>query len=105
MFWGVFASNHLGIDVRFAAVKIADFFTSGRIDAGVIIVSAIAIANARFSDDDPGIIVAEDASVFLVTRWVRGDLTEFEMVLGVGGLLQDDAMLGGQEFVRGFKCS
>ena len=47
--------------------------------------------------------MAEDAGVFFVARRIRRDFAEFEVILRVSRLLQDDAVLGGEEFVRGFE--
>src|ERR1019366_9986593 len=55
--------DHLGVNVGLAAVDVADFLASGRIDPVVVVVGAVSIANARFADDDPWIVVAEDAGV------------------------------------------
>src|ERR1019366_5892389 len=101
----VAAGDHLSVNVGFAAVDVADFLASGRIDALVIVVGTVSIADARFADDDPGIIVTEDACVFLVARRVRGDLAEFEVILRVSRLLQNDAMFGGEQLARGFEGS
>src|ERR1019366_7179891 len=97
--------DHLGVHVGLAAVDVADLLASGRINPRVIVVGAVSITDARFADDDPRIVVTEDACVFLVARRVRGDLAEFEVILRVSRLLQNDAMFGGEQLARGFEGS
>jgi len=81
-------------------VDVADPFARGRIDPRVIVVGGIPISDACFADDHPGVVVAEDAGVFLVARRVRRNLPVFKVVLRVGRLLQDDPVLGGEQLAR-----
>src|ERR1035441_5653278 len=73
--------DHLSVNIGLAAVDVADLLASGRINPRVIVMGAVSITDARFADDDPWIVVAEDAGVFFVARRVRGNLAEFEVIL------------------------
>src|SRR6266498_2454304 len=90
----VATSNHLRIDIGFAAVKVTDLLARRRIDSRIVIESRVAVAYARFANHHPGIVVAENSSVLLISRWIRGDLAQVQVVLRKSGLLQNDAVLG-----------
>src|SRR5271157_2494218 len=62
--------DHLRINVRLATVDIADLFARRWINPRVIVVRGIPISDARFANDDPGVVVAKDTGVFLVARGV-----------------------------------
>ena len=47
----------------------------------------------NFADDDPRIVVAEDSSVLLVSRRIRRNFAQFNMVLSVGRIQNNDAVL------------
>ena len=48
--------------------------------------------------------MAEDPSVLFVTRRIRRDFTQVQIVARVGRLLQHDAVRGGQILAHRFKC-
>ncbi len=97
----VLAGDHLRVDIRLAAVQVADLLARRGVDAAVVVVGHVAVAQPRLADHDPGIVVAEDAGVLLVSRRVGGDFAEVEVVLRVSRLLHDDAVLGGQMLAGG----
>ncbi len=99
----VLAGDHLRIDVGLATVQIADHFARRRIDARVVVVGIVAIANFRFRDHHPRIVVAEDPRVLFVSRWVRGNLAEMQIVARIGRLLQNNAVFGCEMFAGGFE--
>src|SRR5690242_7487318 len=88
--------DHLGVDVRLAAVDVADLFPGRGIDALVVAERGVTAAGHRLGDHHPRVGVAEDAAVLLVTRRVGGNLAQLEVIARVGGLQQHDAVLGGQ---------
>ncbi len=55
------------------------------------------MANLCLGNRNPRVVVAEDAAVFLVARWVARDLAQLLVVLGVSGLENHDAVLGIQQ--------
>jgi hypothetical protein len=97
----ILAGDHLRVDIGLAAVQIADLFARRGIDAAVVVVGQVAVAQTGFADHDPGIDVAEDAGVLLVSRRIGGDFAHFDVVVGVGRLLDHDAVLGGQMLAHG----
>ena len=77
-------------------MQIADRLASRRIDPQVVVVRRIAIANPRLRDNHPGIVMAEDPCIFLVSRRIRRNLSKLDVVLRISRLLQHDAVLGSE---------
>ena len=92
----VLAGDHLGVDVRLAAVHVADLLARRRVDAQVVVEGPVAVADHGLGDHDPRVVVAEDAGVLLVAGRVGGDLAQLQVVARVGRLLQHDAVRRGQ---------
>ena len=82
--------DHLCVDVRLAAVDLADLLASGRVDAQVVVEGRVAVPGERLGDHDPRVRVAEHAGVLLVAGRVRRDLAELEPVARVRGLQEHD---------------
>ena len=99
----VLAGNHLAVHIRLHFVQVAFVLAVGGGDAAVQVEGAVAVAHHGFSGDNPGIVVAEDAGVLLVSRRVGGNFAQLQVILLVGGLQKHDAVLGFQIFVDGFK--
>src|SRR5690606_19974385 len=90
--------DHLGVDIRLAAVHLALLLARRGVDAQVVVERARAATEAGFRDHDPRVGVAEDAGVLLVPRRVRRDLAEVEVVARERRLQQDQAVRRGQAF-------
>jgi hypothetical protein len=86
-------------------VNVANFLTSRGVNSQVVIVRSVAVADARLTDHHPRIVVTKDASIFLVACRVGGNLAKFQVVLRIGGLLKDDAVLGGEMQSRGIQSA
>ena len=82
--------DHLGVDVRLAAVHVRDRLAGRRVDPQVVVEGALAVARDRLADHQPRVRVAEDPGVLLVAGRVRGDLAQLEVVGRVGRLLEHD---------------
>ena len=93
--------DHLGVDVGLAAVDLRDPLAGRRVDPQVVVQGAVAVAGHRLGDHHPRVGVAEDAGVLFVALRVRGDLAQLEVVVRVGGVVQDDAVGRGQPLADG----
>ena len=67
-------------------MDLTDIFNIRRADLTVYIKRAVSMTNACLSDRDPRIVVAEDTSIFLISRRIRGNLTKFKMIILVSWL-------------------
>ena len=74
------AIDGLAVDIRLSPVQLL-ILNVCRCNALIQIKCGIAMSQYRFADDDPGIVVTEYRSILLVTRYVRGNLTEIQIVL------------------------
>ncbi len=73
-------------------MHVAVFLRKGGADAAVSRKGGITVAQRGFANAHPGVAVAEDAAVLLVSRRVTGDLSKFRMVGGITGGEQVDAI-------------
>ena len=94
----VFTGYHLGIDIWFGAVYVADIFQKGRTDLPVYLKGSFSSSKDSFRDRYPGIIMAENTGVFLVSRGIRGNFSQVQIVMGVWGLKNGNAIPGVQDF-------
>jgi len=90
------AGDHLRVDVRLAAVHLADRLAGRGVDPPVVVERGVAVTGHRRTDHDPGVGVAEDARVLLVPRRVAGDLAELDVIGGECRLEQHDPVRGGE---------
>ena len=61
-------------------------------DLLLVLPRVLAAANHGLRDDDPRVVVAEDARVLLVARRIGRDLAKLDLVLGERGVQQHDAV-------------
>ena len=102
---GILAGNHLRIDVRLHLVQGAvDFFDVSGAYLAVVLPGTVAAAQHRFADDDPRVVVAEDARILLVPGRVGGYFAIFHHVAGEGRVVQHDAVLAVQAFLHRVQC-
>ena len=76
----ILARDHLRVTVRFGPVDLAHLLEIGRGYFAVISEGAVAPADHRLGDRDPGVVVAKDARVLLVTGRVGGDLAQLRAI-------------------------
>ena len=81
----------------------ADGLACGRVDSQIIVVSAVAMAEAGFRYHHPRVVVAEDPRVLFVAGRIGGNLTKVQIVSGICRLLEYDAVFGGQEVAHGIE--
>ena len=72
-------------------MNVADRFEIGRTDLPVSFKRARAVTQDSLRAGDPGIVVAENARVFLISGRIRADLAEIQIIFCVGRLVQDNA--------------
>ena len=82
--------DHLGVDIRLAAMDLGDRLASRRVDPQVVVERAVAVAGDRLADHQPRVRVAEDPGVLLVAGRVGRDLAELDVVPRVGRLEEGD---------------
>ena len=75
-------------------MDLADVLDIGGRCAAIDLKGASSVAKLGLGADDPGVVVAENAGIFLVSGGIAGDLAQLQMIAGVGGLQQHDAVLG-----------
>ena len=84
-----------------------DIFNICGTDLPVSFKGTLSVSHNGFSDRDPGVVVAEDTGILLVSRRIRGNFTKVGMVGLVSGLQKDNAVFGIQAFFygsQGFFC-
>ena len=72
-------------------MDLTDGFQIGRADLPVGFKRACAVPQDGLRAGDPGIVVTENPRVFLVSRRIRADLAEIQIIFCVGRLQKDDA--------------
>ena len=77
-------------------MDLADALNIGRAGLAVDLKRSCAVPQHRLGAGDPRVVVAEDTGVLLIAGGVAGDLTQLQMIPGVGRVQQDDAVLGVQ---------
>ena len=90
---GVAAGHHLAVDIRLGAVDLTDVLNVCRAGLFVDLKRAVTMADYSLGTADPGVVVAEDACVLLVSRGIAGNLAQLKVILGVSGLQQHNAVL------------
>ena len=80
--FGVGSGYHLGVDIRLGSVDLADVFDVSRAGLTVDFKSTVATANDGLCNGNPWIVVAEDTGIFFVSRRIRGNFTEVQVIFG-----------------------
>lgn len=104
---GIPAGDHLGIAVRLGSVDFADILQESRTGFPVYFKGSFPSADNRLRDGNPGIVMAENACIFLVSRRVGGDFPKLQVITGEGWLKEHDAIFGIKTFfyaVQGTLC-
>lgn len=75
---------HLGIDIGFHPVQFRDFFPVGGSYFFPVCKGLIRPADPNLANHDPGIIVAENTAIFLVSRRIGRNLSQFQVIFLIG---------------------
>ncbi|MNP50098.1 hypothetical protein D3C76_1443370 [compost metagenome] len=84
-------------------MDLTDLFQIGGGNLPVNLEGSVTTAQDSLSDHNPRVVVAEDARILLVARRVRGDLSQVQIIGGVGRILQHNAVRGFQTLLDGFQ--
>ena len=101
-FGGILACYHLAIDVRLDLVKLL-VLNPGRADLGVMLPGVVAATGHRLANDDPWIVVAEDAGILLVTGWVGANLAHLDVIGRVGRVVEHHTMFAVEVLLAGIE--
>ena len=82
---------------------ITDLFNIGRADLTVNIKCKISSSEYSFCNRNPRIVMAEDSSIFFVSRRIRRNFTKFQMISGICRLEYHDTIFRFQMFMYGIQ--
>ena len=102
-FGGILACYHLAIDVRLDLVKLL-VLNPSRADLGVVLPCVIAAAGDCLANDDPWIVMAEDAGILLVTGWVGANLAHLDVIDRVGRVVEHHTVFAVKILLAGIEC-
>ena len=102
--WGILAGDHLRIDVRLGAVDFTDILEIGRAGTAINFKCTFPMAEDSFRTDDPGVVMAEDSRVLLVSRRITGNLTQIEVIVRISWLQKNDAVLRIKPLLHTLHC-
>lgn len=94
------ACDHLAIDIGLGTVQ-SGVAQIGRTGAAVNIEGPSAVSQHDLGQNDPWVVVTEDAAVFLVSRRIGADFAELGMIPGIGRGEQGHAMRREQTVAHG----
>ena len=100
---GVGAGNHLRVDIGLGAMDLAEFLYTGRAGLPIHFKCPASVSEDRLCDRDPGIVVAEDAGIFLVSRRIGGDFAQLYVIAGVGRMQELHAIFGIKDLTDTFE--
>ena len=80
--FGILSGYHLGVDVGLGPVDLTDVFDVGRAGLFVDFKGPVAVADDGLGDGDPGVVVAEDTGIFLVSGRIGGDFAKVQVIGG-----------------------
>ena len=98
----VFPGHHLAIDIGLHLVQLLVRDEGGR-NLAVMPPGVRSAAGEGLADDDPGIVVAEDAGVLLVTLRIGGNLPVFDPIAREGGIVEHQAVFAFQHPAGGIQ--
>ena len=84
-------------------MDITDFLQERRADLAVYIKGSVSVTQYGFGDGNPWVVVAEDSGILFISRRIRGDFTEIQMISAVRRLKDGDTVFGVQPFLNGFQ--
>ena len=80
MIFRITTGYHLGIYIRLCSVNLTDIFYISRTGLLIYFKGSVTTSDDSLSDGDPWIVVAEDTGIFLISGWIGGDFTKFEVI-------------------------
>ena len=99
---GILAGYHLAIDVRLDLVECL-VLDPGGTDLGVVVPRIVAATGDCLADDDPGVVVAEDACILLVTGRIGTDFAHLDVIGGVGRVVEHHAVFAVEVLLAGIE--
>ena len=81
-------------------MDLTELFHTGRACLPIDLKGSVSASNDGFRDRYPGIVVAEDTAVFLVSRRVGGNFAQFHMISGISGFQKSNAVFGVQNILN-----
>ena len=85
-------------------MDLTELFYTGRACLPIDLKGSISASDDGLRDRYPGIVVAEDAAVFLVSRRIGGNFTQFHMISGICGLQKGDSVFGVENIPDTVEC-
>ena len=79
-------------------MNFADIFYISRTGLLIYLKGSVATSDDSLSDRDPRIVVAEDTCIFLISGWIGGDFTKFEVISCISRLQDHNTIFGIQSF-------
>ena len=79
----ILTGYHLGIYIRLGTMDLADILNVCGTGLTVDFEGSVTSAQNSFCDGYPGIVVAEDTGILLISGGIRGYFTKFEVILRV----------------------
>ena len=86
--------NHLAVDIGLHAPDVHHILKIEGTGLAEDFKGTVSVSEDGLGTGDPGIVVAENTRVLLVSRRIGSDLSQFRMVDGIGRLMQHDAVPG-----------
>ena len=83
---GILACDHLAVYIGFCPVDVADVLGEGGTGPPVDLERPVSVAQFCLGADDPGVVVAENTGVFLVSGRIGADLAQIQVVFRIGRL-------------------
>ena len=88
-------------------MNFTDVLNIGRAGLFVNLKSSVSTSDHSLCDGNPWVIVAEDTCIFFISRWVGGNFSKVQIILGVSRLKDHNAIFGIQTFfdrIQSFLC-
>ena len=99
----ILSCHHLTIDVGLHLVQLL-VTNPRRSNLGVVLPGIVASPGHGLTDDDPRIVVTEDAGILLVSGRVGRYFAHLDMVAGEGGMVEHHAMLAVEIALAAVEC-
>ena len=90
----VLSRHHLAVNIGLRTVDFTDIFQIGRTELSVGLKGPVPVAEPGLRPGNPGIVVGENARVFLIARRIAADFSQLQPVAGIWRLVKHDSKLG-----------
>ena len=88
------SGDHLRVHIWLCAVDITDVFKVSRAGLAVDLKCSVTTSDSRFCNRSPWIVVTEDTCIFFISRWVGGNFSQIQIILGISRLQDHDTVFG-----------